>query len=519
MSQQQPIPARRPSVSASDPPSFIPIPANTRGIPPSSYGPTSPSATLSTSPRATFTDRGSFGTSPGSHSRTRSASGVVNSIARTLTAFLPPDYPLAEEPEGAATPKRQGKQKILLLENINLDAANYLKQAGFEVDHFTKAFSEEELIAKLPAYNAIGIRSKTKMTKKVIEACSNLVAIGCFCIGTNQVDLLAAAQNGIAVFNSPFANSRSVAELVISEVIALSRQLVDRTAELRAGIWNKVSKGCWEVRGKTLGIIGYGHIGSQLSVLAESLGMSVIYYDVIPIMPLGTARQVETLTDLLGKADFVTLHVPEIPDTINMIGAQELAAMKKGAYLINNARGKVVDLGALADALESEHLAGAAIDVFPKEPGSNGPGFNGDLGDFIPRLRKVPNLIMTPHIGGSTEEAQRAIGSEVSTALLRYIESGTTIGAVNFPEVDLRAITIEDDRHIRVCHVHKNEPGVLKRVNNILADHNIVKQFSDSKGDIAYLMADISDVGEEEVENIYKQISGHSTNIFTRLLY
>ena len=298
----------------------------------------------------------------------------------------------------------------------------------------------------------------------------------------------------------------------------MSRQLVDRTAELRAGIWNKVSKGCWEVRGKTLGIIGYGHIGSQLSVLAESLGMSVIYYDVIPIMPLGTARQVETLTDLLGKADFVTLHVPEIPDTINMIGAQELAAMKKGAYLINNARGKVVDLGALADALESEHLAGAAIDVFPKEPGSNGPGFNGDLGDFIPRLRKVPNLIMTPHIGGSTEEAQRAIGSEVSTALLRYIESGTTIGAVNFPEVDLRAITIEDDRHIRVCHVHKNEPGVLKRVNNILADHNIVKQFSDSKGDIAYLMADISDVGEEEVENIYKQISGHSTNIFTRLL-
>jgi D-3-phosphoglycerate dehydrogenase len=345
-----------------------------------------------------------------------------------------------------------------------------------------------------------------------------LLVIGCFCIGTNQVDLLTAAQRGIAVFNSPFANSRSVAELVISEIIALSRQYVDRTAEMRAGVWNKVSKGCWEVRGKTLGIVGYGHIGSQLSVLAEAFGMSVIYYDVIPIMPLGSARQVDTLQDLLRQADFVTLHVPEIPDTINMIGAAELEAMKKGAYLINNARGKVVDLSALADVLESGHLAGAAVDVFPKEPGSNGPGFTESLGDFIPRLRKVNNFIMTPHIGGSTEEAQRAIGSEVATALLRYIESGTTIGAVNFPEVDLRAITIEDERHIRVCHVHKNEPGVLKRVNNVLADHNIVKQFSDSKGDIAYLMADISDVGEEEVENIYKQISSASTNIFTRLL-
>lgn len=287
---------------------------------------------------------------------------------------------------------------------------------------------------------------------------------------------------------------------------------------MRAGVWNKVSKGCWEVRGKTLGIVGYGHIGSQLSVLAEAFGMSVVYYDVIPIMPLGSARQTETLQDLLRQADFVTLHVPEIPDTIDMIGKDELETMKKGAYLINNARGKVVDLNALADALESGHLAGAAVDVFPKEPGSNGPGFTEVLGDFIPRLRKVNNFIMTPHIGGSTEEAQRAIGSEVATALLRYIESGTTIGAVNFPEVDLRAITIEDERHIRVCHVHKNEPGVLKRVNNVLADHNIVKQFSDSKGDIAYLMADISNVGEADVESIYRDISAHSTNIFTRLL-
>ena len=246
--------------------------------------------------------------------------------------------------------------------------------------------------------------------------------------------------------------------------------------------------------------------------------MSVIYYDVVPIMPLGSARQVESLQELLSKADFVTLHVPEIPDTIGMMGESEFAQMKRGSFFINNARGHVVDLPALCSALESGHLAGAAVDVFPKEPGSNGPGFSAELGDFILRLRKIPNIILTPHIGGSTEEAQRAIGNEVGTALVRYLNYGTTIGAVNFPEVDLRAITTDDERHIRVCHVHRNEPGVLRRVNDVLSDHNIVKQFSDSKGDIAYLMADISDVGEEEVETIYKRISGHSTNILTRLL-
>lgn len=332
------------------------------------------------------------------------------------------------------------------------------------------------------------------------------------------MDLLHAAEHGVAVFNSPFSNSRSVAELVIAEIIALSRQLVDRAGEMRAGTWNKLSKGCWEIRGKILGIVGYGHIGSQLSVLSEAFGMSVIYYDVVPIMPLGSARQVDSLQDLLARADFVTLHIPEIPDTIGLIGEVEFAQMRTGSFFINNARGQVVDLPALASALESGHLAGAAVDVYPKEPGSNGPGFNSELGDFIMRLRNIQNIILTPHIGGSTEEAQRAIGSEVGTALVRYLNYGTTIGGVNFPEVDLRAITTEDERHIRVCHVHKNEPGVLRRVNDVLSHHNIVKQFSDSKGDIAYLMADISDVGEEEVETIYKRISGHSTNILTRLL-
>ncbi|WVW80936.1 phosphoglycerate dehydrogenase [Kwoniella bestiolae CBS 10118] len=513
MSSSVPVPGRRTSVSASDPPNFIPIPTNTRGIPTTSFGAQSPPSSTAAGGLS-----GSFSTSPSASSHMRAGSASVGSVfhgmARQLTAFLPVTYPLEEEPE-----KRQGKTKVLLLENINLDAAQFLKDQGFEVDHVTKAWSEEELISKLPHYQAIGIRSKTKITQKVIDANPQLLVIGCFCIGTNQVDLEHAARRGIAVFNSPYANSRSVAELVISEIIALSRQIVDRTHEMRAGIWNKISKNCWEIRGKTLGIVGYGHIGSQLSVLAESFGMQVVYYDVIPIMPLGSARQVDSLDELLSKADFVTLHVPEIPDTINMIGEAQFAQMKTGSFFINNARGKVVDLAALAAALESKHLAGAAVDVFPKEPGSNGPGFNDALGDFIPRLRNCSNLILTPHIGGSTEEAQRAIGSEVSNALYRYLTYGTSLGSVNFPEVDLRAITTNDERHIRVCHVHRNEPGVLKSINNILADHNIEKQFTDSKGDIAYLMADISGVGQEEVEGIYNGIKNTRANILTRLLY
>ncbi|WWC65138.1 phosphoglycerate dehydrogenase [Kwoniella dejecticola CBS 10117] len=517
MSNSVPVPGRRPSVSASDPPNFIPIPTNTRGLPISSYGAQSPPASSNIAASFGTSPRAAYSTSPSTSSHVRGASGSLTNafsgMARQLTAFLPKTYPLEEEPE-----KRQGTTKVLLLENINLDAAEFLKNQGFEVDHVTKAWSEEELISKLPAYQAIGIRSKTKITQKVIDANPQLLVIGCFCIGTNQVDLEHAARRGIAVFNSPYANSRSVAELVISEIIALSRQIVDRTHEMRAGIWNKISKNCWEIRGKTIGIVGYGHIGSQLSVLAESFGMQVVYYDVIPIMPLGTARQVDSLEELLGKADFVTLHVPEIPDTINMIGEAQFAQMKSGAFFINNARGKVVDLNALASALESKHLAGAAVDVFPKEPGSNGPGFNETLGEFIPRLRNVSNLILTPHIGGSTEEAQRAIGSEVSNAVYRYLTFGCSLGSVNFPEVDLRSITTNDERHIRVCHVHRNEPGVLKQINNILADHNIEKQFTDSKGDIAYLMADISGVGQEEVEGIYSAIKNTRANILTRLL-
>ena len=441
-----------------------------------------------------------------------------NILAAALEQFKPKsDQPFKTE-----------QLRILLLENVSQGAATQLREAGFHVDHFAKAWSEEELLAGIGQYHAIGIRSKTKLTSKVIKAASKLLVIGCFCIGTNQVDLSAAANSGICVFNSPYANSRSVAELVISEVIALSRQYVDRSNELKQGTWNKVSSGCWEIRGKILGIVGYGHIGSQLSVLAEAMGMSVLYYDVLPIMPLGQARQVDTLEQLLSSSDFVTLHVPELPETKNMIGAKELSQMRKGAYLLNNARGSVVDLGALADALTSKHLAGAAVDVFPAEPKGNGANlFTAELGPFAEKLRQCPNLILTPHIGGSTEEAQRMIGIEVGTSLFKYLSYGTSINAVQFPEVDLRIPAKPkegENRQARILHVHKDEPGVLKEINAILSDENtghfnVSKQYSDSRDGIAYLMADVTDVSEADIGSIFDRISSTKQNILTRILH
>jgi D-3-phosphoglycerate dehydrogenase len=435
-------------------------------------------------------------------------------------------------------PFATGELRLLLLENISQGAVEHFKSEGFQIDWYPKAWSEDELVQKIGQYHAIGIRSKTKITEKVIKAASKvghiniqctvspwpdavisqLLVIGCFCIGTNQVDLLTAAKAGVPVFNSPFSNSRSVAELVIAEIISLSRQLCDRVREMHDGVWNKVSKGCWEIRGKTLGIVGYGHIGSQLSVLAEAFGLRVIFHDVINIMPLGSARQVDSLDKLLQQSDFVTLHVPELPETMGMISTKQLAQMKKGSYLINNARGKVVDIPALIASLNSGHLAGAAIDVFPAEPGSNGPHFDDQLNQWSTSLRALPNVILTPHIGGSTEEAQQMIGEEVSQALGRYLTYGSTIGAVNFPEVDLRAIAADEKNFVRVCHVHTNTPGVLRQVNEILASHNVEKQFSDSKGDIAYLMADIADVSEEDIQSIHDRINKTRANIITRLL-
>ncbi|RYP41148.1 hypothetical protein DL769_011647 [Monosporascus sp. CRB-8-3] len=409
--------------------------------------------------------------------------------------------------------------KILLLENVNQSGKDILKAQGYQVEALKTSLPEDQLIEKIRDVHVIGIRSKTKLTAKVLGEAKNLLVVGCFCIGTNQVDLDFAAHHGIAVFNSPFANSRSVAELVIAEIITLARQLGDRSNEMHNGTWNKVSAKCWEIRGKTLGIVGYGHIGSQLSVLAEAMGMSVIYYDVVNLMAMGTAQQVPTLEQLLNEADFVTLHVPELPETKNMIAAPQLAQMKDGAYLINASRGTVVDIPALINAMRSGKIAGAALDVYPNEPRANGDYFNNALNGWEEDLRGVKNIILTPHIGGSTEEAQRAIGIEVGEALVRYINQGSTLGSVNMPEVNLRSLTSDEPNHARVIYIHKNVPGVLRKVNEILGNHNVDKQISDSKGDIAYLMADVSDVQTSDIKDIYDSLDALTSRILVRVLY
>lgn len=409
--------------------------------------------------------------------------------------------------------------KVLLLENVNQTGRDILQGQGYQVEFHKSSLPEDQLIEKIRNVHVIGIRSKTKLSERVLKEAKNLIVIGCFCIGTNQVDLDYAAKNGIAVFNSPFSNSRSVAELIISEIIVLARQLGDRSMELHNGVWNKVSAGCWEVRGKTLGIVGYGHIGSQLSVMAEAMGMSVIYYDVVNLMALSNARQVNTLEELLEGADFVTLHVPESPETKNMIRAEHFAKMRNGSYILNASRGSVVDIPALIDAMRSGKIAGAAIDVYPNEPAGNGPYFNADLNNWAQELRTLKNIILTPHIGGSTEEAQSAIGIEVAAALTKYVNEGATVQSVNMPELLLRSLTTDETNHVRVCYIHKNIPGVLRKVNDILGDHNVEKQTVDAKGEVAYLMTDISDVQESELKTLYQDLEDLPSNIRTRVLY
>jgi D-3-phosphoglycerate dehydrogenase len=409
--------------------------------------------------------------------------------------------------------------RVLLLENVNQTGQTILKNQGYQVESMKSSLSEEQLIEKIRDVHVIGIRSKTQLTASVLKQAKNLIVIGCFCIGTNQVDLKYAAENGICVFNSPFSNSRSVAELMLGEIIALARQFSERSMELHKGVWNKVSAGCWEVRGKTLGIVGYGHVGSQLSVLAESLGMNVIYYDVVNLMGLGTARQVESLDDLLKGSDFVTLHVPELEETKNMISTPQIEKMRNGAYLLNASRGSVVDISALIKGMQSGKLGGAALDVYPNEPGGNGETFNSQLNSWAEDLRGLKNLILTPHIGGSTEEAQSAIGVEVANALVNYVNFGTTSQAVNMPEVTLRSLTMEEPNHVRVIYIHKNVPGVLRRVNDILGHHNVDKQMTDSRGDVAYLMADISNVNVSEIKDLYQSLEDLGSRIRTRVLY
>jgi D-3-phosphoglycerate dehydrogenase len=400
----------------------------------------------------------------------------------------------------------KNKIKILLLENVHSAAVELLKKEDFQVECLKEALSEEELKVKIKDVHALGIRSKTRVTDEVLKEANRLLCIGCFCIGTDQVDLEAAEKRGIPVFNSPFSNTRSVAELIIAEIILLSRRLGDKSNDMHKGVWDKSAKDCHEIRGKTLGIVGYGHIGSQLSVLAESLGMNVIFYDVISVLPLGNSKRKETLEEVLTQADFVTLHVPKTDQTKNMITEKQLKMMKKSSYLLNASRGTVVDIPALANALRSGHLAGAAVDVYPTEPEAN-------IKDWQNELQNCPNTILTPHIGGSTEEAQYAIGLEVADKLIKFVNNGSTATAVNFPKLDL---PVGQTGTHRILNIHKNVPGVLKNINTLLGDINVVGQMLAAKGAIGYLIVDVE---KETSHNLRDEMAMLPTSIKTRILY
>ena len=374
------------------------------------------------------------------------------------------------------------RKKALLVENIHPSAIALLTQAGFDVETMKTALKADEMASRLAGVHLLGIRSKTQVSREALASAKDLIGLGCFCIGTNQVDLDGANGLGIPVFNAPFSNTRSVAELIIAEVVALSRQLGDRSREVHEGKWRKVSAGCFEVRGKTLGIVGYGNIGSQLGTLAEAMGMRVVYFDRTDKLRTGNTAVLGSLADLLAVSDVVSLHVPDTPATQGMIGAAQVAAMKPGACLINNSRGSVVDLDALAAGLRSGHLAGAAIDVFPHEPKSGSDA-------FVTPLQGLPNVILTPHIGGSTMEAQENIGVEVAEKLVKYSDNGTSTSSVNFPEVALPA---HPGKH-RLLHVHHNVPGVLSQINQIFSDNriNISSQFLQTNEKVGYVVMDI----------------------------
>ena len=401
----------------------------------------------------------------------------------------------------------KNKIRVLLLENVHASAHALINEQGFSLNACSGALPEPELIEKIRDVHILGIRSKTQVTDRVLAEARRLLAVGAFCIGTNQIDLEAANRRGVPVFNAPFSNTRSVAELVLAEIVALARRLIDRSREMHEGHWRKVATACFEVRGKTLGIVGYGHIGTQVGVLAEALGMQVLFYDVLPRLPIGNNRQVDSIGTLLAQSDFVTLHVPETPATRHLIAAPEIAQMRHGAYLLNLSRGTVVELGALAKALKSGKLAGASADVFPEEPESNTDA-------FATELRGLPNVILTPHVGGSTEEAQEAIGREVANALIKFVNTGASTGSVNFPQIEPPP---QGNRH-RLLNVHKNVPGVLSNINRIVSDvqANIESQILATDSSIGYLLMDLNSEVSEEVRS---QMSRLVTNIRTRVLY
>ncbi len=383
-----------------------------------------------------------------------------------------------------------GRVRALLLEGIHPDAVNRLEKEGYEVELLGRALDEDELIARLAGVHLLGIRSKTRVTAAALAAAPQLTAIGAFCIGTDQIDLAEASRRGVAVFNAPFSNTRSVVELAVSEIIALTRRLTEKNAGMHRGVWDKAADGSHEVRGRALGIVGYGNIGTQLSVLAEALGMSVYFYDTADRLALGNARRCDSLEELLAQADVVTLHVDGRPGNSGFFGAEQFAKMRQGSIFLNLSRGFVIDHVALREALVSGQLAGAAVDVFPTEPKGRGDEFHSEL-------RGLPNVILTPHIGGSTEEAQADIGAFVANKLFSFSTEGNTTLSVNLPQLTLPVPT---GSH-RLVHIHQNTPGVLAQVNSILADHsvNIEGQLLGTRGDLGYLLTDIGVDYAEEV--------------------
>ncbi len=402
----------------------------------------------------------------------------------------------------------RNKIKILLLENISDAAVAELEQGGYaEIKRLKGALSEADLTDEIKSVHILGIRSKTQVTEKILASADKLLAIGAFCIGTNQINLKAATQKGIAVFNAPYSNTRSVAELVIGLCVMLIRQISDKNIAAHRGVWKKDAKGSYELRGKTLGIVGYGNIGSQVSVLAEGFGLNVIYYDVLTKLPLGNAKQIRDLNELLANSDIVTLHVPSDSTTRNMINDATLSAMKTGAILLNYARGEVVDLDALREFIENGKISGAAIDVFPFEPEKNGD-------EFTSVLQNLPNVILTPHIGGSTEEAQANIGLDVTAKLINYLELGTSEGSHTVPSVSL---TLQDKTH-RILHIHKNIPGVLSEINSRLSAKgiNILGQFLKTNDEIGYVILDVDTKLSKEAFEILQDVKG---TIKTRMVY
>ncbi len=400
--------------------------------------------------------------------------------------------------------------RILLLEGIDRSAVATFAGHGYtNVELVAGAPQEEELIARIHDVHILGIRSRTRLTPHVVAAAGKLVCVGCFCIGTNQVALDDAKRAGIPVFNAPYSNTRSVAELVIGEVILLIRGIPEKAASAKRGAWLKTSADAFEVRGKTLGIVGYGHIGSQVSVLAETLGMQVIYRDIAPKLSIGNARACATLTELLERSDAVTLHVPATRETAGLIGRDEIARMRPGAVLLNLSRGNVVDIDALADALRSRHLRGAAIDVFPTEPATPDESFASPLQAF-------DNVILTPHVGGSTQEAQANIGVEVAEKLARYSDNGTTLGAVNFVEVALPS----HEGATRFLHIHRNVPGVLTRLNEVFSKRglNVAAQYLQTDAEVGYVVVDVEGDLDAPGEEIRRELGAVEGTIRTRFL-